>query len=117
MINNITNKMNILYHESWKLLFDEYSFEDIDQLYTSSDEIYPAKENIFKVFEMDVREIKLLLLGQDPYHGPGQAHGLSFSVPEGVKIPPSLRNIYNFESNHKSICFCLSSRQQVTRYK
>lgn len=94
MINNITNKMNILYHESWKLLFDEYSFEDIDQLYTSSDEIYPAKENIFKVFEMDVREIKLLLLGQDPYHGPGQAHGLSFSVPEGVKIPPSLRNIY-----------------------
>ena len=43
---------------------------------------------------MDVREIKVLLLGQDPYHGPGQAHGLSFSVPEGVKIPPSLRNIY-----------------------
>ena len=86
--------MNILYHKSWQPLFDEYEFKDIDELYTSSDEIYPAKENIFKVFEMDVREIKLLLLGQDPYHGPGQAHGLSFSVPEGVKIPPSLRNIY-----------------------
>jgi uracil-DNA glycosylase len=43
---------------------------------------------------MDVREIRVLLLGQDPYHGPGQAHGLSFSVPNGVAIPPSLRNIY-----------------------
>jgi len=86
--------MNILHHESWKPLFDEYSFKDIEQLYSSSDEIYPEKDNIFKVFEMDIREIKILLLGQDPYHGPGQAHGLSFSVPEGVKIPPSLRNIY-----------------------
>jgi uracil-DNA glycosylase len=38
--------------------------------------------------------IKIVILGQDPYHGEGQAHGLSFSVPEGVKIPPSLRNIY-----------------------
>jgi len=43
---------------------------------------------------MDVREIKVVLLGQDPYHGPEQAHGLSFSVPNGVAIPPSLRNIY-----------------------
>lgn len=43
---------------------------------------------------MDVREIKVLLLGQDPYHGPGQAHGLSFSVPNNGKVPPSLRNIY-----------------------
>jgi uracil-DNA glycosylase len=87
-------KMNILYHESWQPLFDEYSFKDIEQLYSSSDEIYPEKDNIFKVFEMDIREIKILLLGQDPYHGPGQAHGLSFSVPESVKTPPSLRNIY-----------------------
>jgi uracil-DNA glycosylase len=46
------------------------------------------------VFEMDVKEIRVLLLGQDPYHGPNQAHGLSFSVPSGVSIPPSLRNIY-----------------------
>ena len=38
--------------------------------------------------------VKLVILGQDPYHGPGQAHGLSFSVPQGVRIPPSLRNIY-----------------------
>jgi uracil-DNA glycosylase len=43
---------------------------------------------------MPVSSIKVVLLGQDPYHGPGQAHGLSFSVPAGVPIPPSLRNIF-----------------------
>lgn len=84
----------ITYHESWAPLFEKYDFEDIDEFYSSNAEIYPKKEHLFRVFEMDVREIKVLLLGQDPYHGPGQAHGLSFSVPDGVKIPPSLRNIY-----------------------
>ena len=82
------------YHVSWKPLFEQYSFQDIDELYSGSDTVYPKKEQLFRVFEMDVREIRILLLGQDPYHGPGQAHGLSFSVPEGVRIPPSLRNIY-----------------------
>lgn len=82
------------YHESWKPLFDKYIFDDIDEFYSGKEEIYPKKEHLFRVFEMDIREIKVLLLGQDPYHGPGQAHGLSFSVPDGVKIPPSLRNIY-----------------------
>lgn len=82
------------YHESWKPLFDKFDIS-IDEIYSCSEPVYPKKEHLFKVFEMDVREIKVLLLGQDPYHGPDQAHGLSFSVPEGVKIPPSLRNIYN----------------------
>jgi len=82
------------YHESWKLLFEKYDFEDIDNFYSVNSDIYPKKELLFRVFEMDVGEIKLLLLGQDPYHGPGQAHGLSFSVPTGLPIPPSLRNIY-----------------------
>jgi len=89
----LTINMNT-YHESWKPLFDKYIFDDIDEFYSGKDDIYPEKEHLFRVFEMDVREIKVLLLGQDPYHGPGQAHGLSFSVPNGVKIPPSLRNIY-----------------------
>ena len=90
---NITiNKMNT-YHESWKPLFDKFSI-DIDEIYSGSEVVYPEKEHLFRVFEMDVKEIKILLLGQDPYHGPDQAHGLSFSVPEGLKIPPSLRNIY-----------------------
>ena len=49
------------------------------------------ENELFKVFEMDVKEIKVVLLGQDPYHNPCQAHGLSFSVPENVSIPLSLR--------------------------
>ena len=85
--------MNIC-HKSWKPLFDKYVFDDIDDFYSGKDKVYPKKEDLFRVFEMDVNEIKVLLLGQDPYHGPGQAHGLSFSVPNGIKIPPSLRNIY-----------------------
>ena len=82
------------YHKCWKPLFDQFEFNDINELYFGKDEVYPKKEYLFRVFEMDVREIKVLILGQDPYHGPGQAHGLSFSVPNGITIPPSLRNIY-----------------------
>lgn len=91
-INNTNNIMNT-YHESWKPLFEKFNIS-IDEIYSCSEPVYPKKEHLLRVFEMDVREIKVLLLGQDPYHGPDQAHGLSFSVPEGVKIPPSLRNIY-----------------------
>lgn len=83
-----------MYHESWKPLFDNYEFDDIDHFYSITTDIYPKKEDIFKIFTIGVREIKIVLLGQDPYHGPNQAHGLSFSVPEGIPIPPSLRNIY-----------------------
>jgi len=54
------------YHESWQPLFDKFSI-DIDELYSGSQPVYPEKEYLFKVFEMDVREIKVLLLGQDPY--------------------------------------------------
>ncbi len=57
--------------------------------------IYPAKEDIFNAFHYTSYEnVKVVLLGQDPYHGPNQAHGLSFSVQPGVKPPPSLRNIF-----------------------
>jgi uracil-DNA glycosylase len=79
-------------HKSWDKLFDQYEFE-LDSIYNVG-EVYPPKELVFRVFEMDVKDIKILLLGQDPYHGPGQAHGLSFSVPDAEKIPPSLKNIY-----------------------
>jgi uracil-DNA glycosylase len=82
------------YHESWKPLFEQFIFDDIEQIYEGNDDVYPKKEHLFRVFEMDVREIRVVLLGQDPYHGPSQAHGLSFSVPNGITIPPSLRNIY-----------------------
>ena len=56
---------------------------------------FPDKENIFKALELcPLDKVRVVIIGQDPYHGVGQAHGLSFSVPEGEKIPPSLRNIY-----------------------
>ena len=81
-------------NKSWKPLFEKLNVPNLDTLYSSEEKpVYPKKENVYRVFEMDVKEIKVVLLGQDPYHGPGQAHGLSFSVPTGVKIPPSLRNI------------------------
>jgi len=57
--------------------------------------IYPDKYHIFNALHFtDYEDVKAVILGQDPYHGPGQAHGLSFSVNPDVKIPPSLRNIY-----------------------
>ena len=57
--------------------------------------VYPPPEKIFNALSLTpVDEVRVLLLGQDPYHGEGQAHGLCFSVPEGIKVPPSLRNIY-----------------------
>lgn len=57
--------------------------------------IYPPGPLIFNAFnKVPFHEVKVVLLGQDPYHGPGQAHGLSFSVPKGQRIPPSLRNVY-----------------------
>ncbi len=57
--------------------------------------ILPPPENRFRALELTPLDaVKVVILGQDPYHGPGQAHGLSFSVQPGVKVPPSLRNIF-----------------------
>lgn len=57
--------------------------------------VYPAQQDVFNAFRFtDFADIKVVILGQDPYHGPNQAHGLSFSVLPGVKVPPSLANIY-----------------------
>jgi len=80
-------------HESWRELFNQYVF-DIDDLTSCDNKVFPKKEDIFAVFQMNVKDIRIVLLGQDPYHNPGQAHGLSFSVPPTEPIPPSLRNIY-----------------------
>jgi len=57
--------------------------------------IFPLKKDIFNAFNLTpINKVKVIIIGQDPYHGPGQAHGLSFSVPSDQKIPPSLKNIY-----------------------
>lgn len=57
--------------------------------------IYPPADQVFNAFKLTpLHKVKVVIIGQDPYHGPGQAHGLCFSVPKGVKKPPSLRNIF-----------------------
>ncbi|MEG1807243.1 MAG: uracil-DNA glycosylase [Cetobacterium sp.] len=62
--------------------------------------IYPPKKEIFTAFQLTpYKDVKVVILGQDPYHGEGQAHGLAFSVKKGVKLPPSLRNIYKEIAN------------------
>lgn len=63
--------------------------------YKKNKNIYPAAENLFSALDLvDIKNLKVVILGQDPYHGEGQAHGLSFSVNDGIKHPPSLRNIF-----------------------
>lgn len=58
-------------------------------------EVYPPHDEVFAALHLTPHsDVKVLILGQDPYHGPGQAHGLSFSVREGVAVPPSLRNVF-----------------------
>jgi len=83
---------------SWQERLDPTRFEAlfcaVDSAYECA-EIYPPKEQIFSAFAMTQPEqVRVVILGQDPYHEPGQAHGLAFSVRQGVKIPPSLVNIY-----------------------
>lgn len=64
-----------------------------------SQSVFPAQDEIFRALQLtSFDHVKVVLIGQDPYHGAGQAHGLAFSVPDGVKTPPSLRNIF------KEIC-------------
>lgn len=61
----------------------------------ATETIYPPATQVFAALELTPFEaVKVVLVGQDPYHGPGQAHGLAFSVPEGVRPPPSLRNVF-----------------------
>ena len=70
--------------------------------------VYPKLEDIFSAFnKCSFDATKVVIIGQDPYHGPEQAHGLSFSVPEGVRVPPSLRNI--FKELHADVSFKIPS--------
>ena len=62
--------------------------------------VYPPSDEIFTAFNLTpLSKVKVVILGQDPYHGPGQAHGLCFSVPEGIEQPPSLQNIFKEINN------------------
>ena len=95
--------MNVKIEQSWKeALADEFGKPYFESLVRFLHEekgagkrIFPPGSQIFRAFDLTpVKDVKVVILGQDPYHGPGQAHGLSFSVPEGVPAPPSLKNIF-----------------------
>jgi uracil-DNA glycosylase len=88
---------------NWKDLIKEEKRKDyflelesfLESEYRAGKTIYPPKSEVFTAFELTpFEQVKVVILGQDPYHGHGQAHGLAFSVKEGVKLPPSLRNIF-----------------------
>lgn len=88
-------------HPSWQPFFEsqfeqQYMTQLLDFISQQQSDvtIYPPQALWFKAFEQSVADIKLTIIGQDPYINEGQAMGLSFSVPRGEKIPPSLRNIY-----------------------
>lgn len=88
-------------HESWQdFLQSEFAqpyFKELSDFLHSeyaNKTIYPPKQQVFSAFTTDLNQVKVVILGQDPYHEPGQAHGLAFSVRDGIKIPPSLVNIY-----------------------
>lgn len=93
---------------SWTQFIEEESkkpyFEELDSYLKNErikHEIYPPEKDVFNAFKLTPFEkVKVVILGQDPYHGEGQAHGLAFSVIKGVKPPPSLVNIYKeYESD------------------
>lgn len=103
-MNSQTTFAPFILEQSWqKQLKEELSKPGILELaafvekeyITAPVPIYPPKELIFNAFyQTPFNQVQVLIMGQDPYHGPGQAHGLSFSVPKGVKPPPSLQNIF-----------------------
>ena len=95
--------MNVKIDPSWKKVLQKefnqsYFLNIVQHIKTEKAQkktIYPTGNNIFNAFNLTPFEnVKVVILGQDPYHGPGQAHGLCFSVLKGVDTPPSLQNIY-----------------------
>lgn len=102
---------NVKIEKSWlDILEPEFNAPYMDEIKTfltreigKKKIIYPHGQQIFSAFNLTpYPKVKVVIIGQDPYHGPGQAHGLSFSVPPGVRVPPSLINIYkelNYDLN------------------
>ena len=95
--------MDVRIEQSWKKALAEefdkpYFRELVTELHREKQAgitVYPPGGSIFKAFDLcPLDKVKVVILGQDPYHNPGQAMGLSFSVPEGVAAPPSLKNIF-----------------------
>lgn len=94
--------MEVKIEEGWKNAlqseFDKPYFKQLTDFIRSeykSNQIFPPAKGIFSAFDRcPISKVKVVILGQDPYHNPGQAHGLCFSVPDGIISPPSLKNIF-----------------------
>ena len=103
--------MGVKIEESWKeVLKDEFEKPYFQQLIEfvkgeyATQNIFPKGKDIFRAFDAcPFNEVKVIILGQDPYHGPGQANGLCFSVHEGIPFPPSLVNIFMRKRLRKEI--------------
>lgn len=90
--------LNNDWDEVLKIVFEGEGFKKFYSLVENEynmKTIYPPKDHIFQALKLTpYKNVKVVIVGQDPYHGEGEAHGLSFSVQKGVKVPPSLKNIY-----------------------
>jgi uracil-DNA glycosylase len=98
-----TDSQNMQIKPQWQQLIateqQKLYFQNLQEVIQSQREqglnIYPPEFDVFSAFSsIDLSDVNVVILGQDPYHGAGQAHGLSFSVLPGIKVPPSLKNIY-----------------------
>lgn len=91
---NISNAWLSVLSDEFKKPYFERLMGFVENEYATKT-IYPAREDMFKAFDMCApNDVKVVIIGQDPYHGPGQANGLCFSVADGVPMPPSLVNIF-----------------------
>lgn len=88
------NDWQVVLEKEFELLYMLQLFAQLKEAYQTTT-VYPPREKVFSAFELTpYSEVKVVILGQDPYHGPHQANGLSFSVEKGTAFPPSLRNIF-----------------------
>lgn len=94
MIPKFNNEWDQLLEEEYKKPYYKELWDYLEEEYKNAT-VYPSIENLFSALDYtNYSDVKAIILGQDPYHGPNQSHGLAFSVKPGVRIPPSLRNIY-----------------------
>ncbi len=114
--------MDVKIEQSWKVQlqeeFDKPYFKQLTEfvrLEYQAQKIFPPAKLIFNAFDQcPFDQVKVVILGQDPYHGPGQAHGLCFSVNDGVEFPPSLRNI--FKEIHDDTGASIPASGNLTRW-
>lgn len=107
------------WHQLLQDYFNEPSFkrvtEHVKQAVKEGKTVYPPGSEIFQAFHLTpLQEVRAVILGQDPYHGPGEAHGLCFSVKPPAKIPPSLRNIY--KEYHHNLGFSIPETGDLTAW-